>query len=55
MTDFTAAGGYGYAVFEASKTLTPPDERVELQDIVAHYLRWRGKAEAANMPRIARQ
>ncbi len=55
VTDFTAAGGYGYAVFEASKTLTPPDERVELQDMVAHYLRWRGKAEAASMPRIARQ
>lgn len=55
VTDFTAEGGYGYAMLAKAKVLTPPDERVELADIVAHYLRWRGKAEASEMPRIARQ
>lgn len=55
VTDFTAEGGYGYSVLEKAKVLTPPDEQVYLQDVVTHYLRWRGKAEAAGMPRIARQ
>jgi 2',3'-cyclic-nucleotide 2'-phosphodiesterase (5'-nucleotidase family) len=55
VTDFTAKGGYGYAALAKAKVLTPPDERVELQDIAAHYLRWRGKAEASDMPRITRQ
>lgn len=55
VTDFTADGGYGYAVLAKAKVLTPPDERVALQDVVTHYLRWRGKVEAGDMPRIARQ
>lgn len=54
VTDFTAEGGYGYAMLAKAKALTPPDERVALQDVVIHYLRWRGKAEAADMPRIVR-
>lgn len=55
VTDFTAEGGYGYTMLAKAKALTPPDERVNLQDVVAHYLRWRTKAEAADMPRITRQ
>lgn len=55
VTDFTAQGGYGYALLTKAKVLTPPDERIALQDVVTHYLRWRGKVEAADMPRIVRQ